>query len=82
MRQYIFLGAVLALLSAVLVQTVSEERIQAYFDRVEAIPGYKIELREQPLWIAMISDVLAILTSCGLAIFFLFMTMGGKKKEA
>jgi len=42
MRQYIFLGAVLALLSAVLVQTVSEERIQVYFDRAEAIPGDKI----------------------------------------
>ena len=54
-RQYIFVGAVLAVLAAVLVHTLSEERIQVYFDRVEAIPGYKIELREQPLRIAMIS---------------------------
>ena len=53
--QYIFVGAVLAVLAAVLVHTLSEERIQVYFDRVEAIPGYKIELREQPLRIAMIS---------------------------
>ena len=54
-RQYIFLGAVLAVLAAVLVHTLSEERIQVYFDRVEAIPGDKVELREQPLRIAMIS---------------------------
>ena len=54
-RRYIFTGLVLALLVGVCFYLSAEQRTQTDFEQVEPIPGYKMEMREPPLRVAMIS---------------------------
>ena len=54
-RRYIFAGLVLALLVGVFFSLRAEQRAQIDFEQVEPIPGYKMEMREPPLRVAMIS---------------------------
>ena len=54
-RSYILLGLMLAVLLGVFVCLRMQERTQIDFEQVEPIPGYKMEMREPPLRVAMIS---------------------------
>ena len=54
-RRYMFAGLVLALLAGVFFCLRAEQRAQIDFEQVEPIPGYKMEMREPPLRVAMIS---------------------------
>ena len=54
-RRYIFTGLVLAVLVGVFFYLRAEQRTQIDFEQVEPIPGYKMEMREPPLRVAMIS---------------------------
>lgn len=53
--RYIFAGFVLAVLVGVFFYLRAEERAQIDFEQVEPIPGYKMEMRDPPLRVAMIS---------------------------
>ena len=54
-RSYILLGLMLVVLLGVFVCLRMQERAQIDFEQVEPIPGYKMEMREPPLRVAMIS---------------------------
>ena len=54
-RSYILLGLMLVVLLGVFVCLRMQERTQIDFEQVEPIPGYKMEMREPPLRVAMIS---------------------------
>lgn len=54
-RRYMFVGLVLALLVGAFFYLRTEQRTQIDFEQVEPIPGYKMEMREPPLRMAMIS---------------------------
>ena len=54
-RRYIFAGLMLALLAGVIFYLRTGQREQIDFEQVEPIPGYKMEMREAPLRVAMIS---------------------------
>ena len=54
-RRYIFTGLVLAVLVGAFFYLRAEQRTQIDFEQVEPIPGYKMEMREPPLRVAMIS---------------------------
>lgn len=54
-RRYIFAGLMLALLAGVFFYLRAGQWEQIDFEQVEPIPGYKMEMREAPLRVAMIS---------------------------
>ena len=54
-RSYLWVGVLLFALGGALLMLVSRERAQIDFEQVEPIPGYKMEMREPPLRVAMIS---------------------------
>ena len=54
-RSYILLGLMFAVLLGVFVCLRMQERALIDFEQVEPIPGYKMEMREPPLRVAMIS---------------------------
>ena len=54
-RSYLWVGVLLLALGGALLMLVSRERTQIDFEQVEPIPGYKMEMREPPLRVAMIS---------------------------
>jgi len=54
-RSYILLGLMLAVLLGVFVCLRMQERALIDFEQVEPIPGYKMEMREPPLRVAIIS---------------------------
>ena len=54
-RLGLFLGMVCILAAGLFSFWIAEDKIEIYFDHVEPIPGYKMELRDPPLRIAMIS---------------------------
>ena len=54
-RRYMFAGLMLALLASVFFYLRTGQREQIDFEQVEPIPGYKMEMREPPLRVAMIS---------------------------
>ena len=54
-RSYLWVGVLLFALGGALLMLVSRERAQIDFEQVEPIPGYKMEMRETPLRVAMIS---------------------------
>ena len=54
-RRYIFVGLVLAVLVGAFFYLRAEQRTQIDFEQVEPIPGYKMEMREPPLRVAIIS---------------------------
>ena len=54
-RSYILLGLVFAALLGVLACLRMQERALIDFEQVEPIPGYKMEMREPPLRVAIIS---------------------------
>lgn len=53
--RYVFMGLMLAVLVGVFFYLRVEQRTQIDFEQVEPIPGYKMEMREPPLRVAMIS---------------------------
>ena len=54
-RRYIFVGLMLAVLVGAFFYLRAEQRAQIDFEQVEPIPGDKMEMREPPLRVAMIS---------------------------
>ena len=54
-RRSVFMGLVLVVLVGVFFYLRAEHRTQIDFEQVEPIPGYRMEMREPPLRVAMIS---------------------------